>query len=59
MNETRGSRIGEDIAAANRQFMETFERQDAQGMAELYTDDGAVYPPGADMMQGHAAIQAF
>lgn len=48
-----------DIAARNRQFMEAFAAQDAAGIAVLYTDDGQILPPDADVMTGIAAIQAF
>lgn len=45
------------IAAATRQFIDAFMRQDAAGCASLYTADGATLPPNADIARGHAAIQ--
>ena len=51
--------IGETIANANVDFMVTFNRGDAAGMAELYTEDGQVLPPNSDFVTGKEAIQAF
>ena len=51
--------IREVIADANNDFMVTFGRGDAAGMADLYTDDGQLLPPNSDFMTGKEAIQAF
>ncbi|KPK04105.1 MAG: hypothetical protein AMJ56_18035 [Anaerolineae bacterium SG8_19] len=39
--------------------MVNFNRGDAAGMADLYTDDGQVLPPNSDFVIGKEAIQAF
>ena len=47
------------IAAANQKFMETFARQDAAGMAGLYTGDGQLLPANSDFVTGTEAIEQF
>jgi uncharacterized protein (TIGR02246 family) len=47
------------ITAANENFMATFLRGDAAGMASLYTDDGQLLPTNSEVVSGSAAIQAF
>ena len=51
--------IHEAIENANKDFMVTFSRGDALGMANLYTDDGQVLPPNSDFVTGKEAIQGF
>jgi uncharacterized protein (TIGR02246 family) len=51
--------VREAIAAADDQFMATFSRGDAAGLAALYTEQGQLLPPNADFMIGREAIQAF
>ncbi len=59
MQEAAKTHIAEEIAAANAKFMEAFNRGDAAGVAALYTEDGAILPPNADITSGREAIQAF
>ncbi len=47
------------IAAANRKFMDAFARQDAAGMADLYTMDGQLLPANSDFVTGASAIEEF
>ena len=47
------------IAAANENFMATFKRGDAAGMAALYTENGQLLPPNSDFVTGRQAIQAL
>lgn len=47
------------IASANQNFMDAFTRQDAAGLAALYTDDTKLLPPGFPMMTGREAVQSF
>ena len=47
------------IAAANRNFMETFARADAEGMGRLYTNNGQLLPTNSDFVTGIEAVQAF
>ncbi len=59
MKDVIMSHITEAIAAANAKFVEAFSRQDAAGVAALYTEDGAILPPNAEIMRGRGAIQPF
>ena len=45
------------IEAATRQLTEAFGRRDAAGCASLYTEQGAMLPPNADIARGRQAIQ--
>jgi ketosteroid isomerase-like protein len=36
-----------------------FARGDAAALAGMYTEDASLLPPGAEMIRGRAAIQAF
>jgi uncharacterized protein (TIGR02246 family) len=47
------------IAAANLKFMEAFARQDAAGMAGMYTADGQLMPANSDFVSGTSAIEQF
>ena len=47
------------IESANEQFGQAVQRSDAAGLAELYSEDGAVLPPDAPMIQGRKQIEAF
>ena len=47
------------IAAANREFMEAFARQDAAGMASMYTAEGQLLPANSDFVSGTSAIEQF
>ena len=51
--EVRGA-----IEAATRQLIDAFGQRDAAGCASLYTADGAMLPPNADIAWGRQAIQA-
>ncbi len=45
------------IEAATRQLIDAFGQRDAAGCASLYTEQGAMLPPGADIARGRQAIQ--
>jgi len=47
------------IAAASREFSARYERGDAAGQAEIYVEDGIIFPPGRPAIRGRAAIQEF
>jgi uncharacterized protein (TIGR02246 family) len=49
----------EAIAAANQNFMASFARGDAAGMAALYTANGQLLPTHSDFITGTQAIQGF
>jgi uncharacterized protein (TIGR02246 family) len=48
-----------EIEAANRRFMEAFERGDAASIARLYTASGQLLPAHSDFVAGTTAIQRF
>lgn len=56
---TSASDVREDIGSVNRQFETKFANRDATGMAQLYTQDAMLMPPGAPTQQGHTAIGGF
>jgi uncharacterized protein (TIGR02246 family) len=51
--------VREAIAAADVEFVASFGKGDAAGVAALYTEQGQLLPPNADFMVGREAIQAF
>ncbi len=51
--------IKADIDAANGKFVAAFNKGDAAGVAQLYTEQATALPPGAPMVKGRAAIQSF
>lgn len=53
------SSIRQQIDNTNAAFVAALRRGDSAGMAAVYTADGQLLPPGAPMMSGKAAIQAF
>ena len=58
-NQGTSTGVQEAIAAADENFMSTFNRGDAAGMGDLYTENGQLLPTGSDFVTGKAAIQAF
>ena len=42
----------DEIVAANKVFMATFDKGDAEGLSMLYTEDCKVMPTGAPTMTG-------
>jgi uncharacterized protein (TIGR02246 family) len=51
--------IKADIDAANQKFVAAFNKGDAAGVAQLYTEQATALPPHAPMAKGRAAIQTF
>ena len=47
------------IQSLNDRFVQAFNTGDAAAVAALYTEDAVILPPGAEMMKGKSAIQAF
>ena len=47
------------IQKLNDAFEAAFARGDAVALAGMYTEDASLLPPGAEMIRGRAAIQAF
>jgi uncharacterized protein (TIGR02246 family) len=50
-------RAEDAIRAADQRFAEAFNRGDSAALAEFYTPDAAVLPPGAPRADGRAAIE--
>jgi uncharacterized protein (TIGR02246 family) len=48
-----------EIDAINGKWMEFFNKSDFAGIAQLYTDDAMVLPPGSSLVKGRAAIEAM
>jgi uncharacterized protein (TIGR02246 family) len=55
----RSEDVRDAIESGNRAFTAAFLRGDAQAVAELYTSDAQVLPPGAGTVAGRTAIAAF
>ena len=51
--------LNDEIKSANRNFMETFGRADAEGMGKLYTGDGQLLPANSDFITGTEGIRNF
>lgn len=51
--------IEAEIDAANAKFVAAFNKGDAAGVAQLYTEQATALPPGAPMAKGRTAIQNF
>ena len=49
----------EGIEAANQRFEAAFNRGDAAAVAELYTSDAALLPPGEARVDGRPAIELY
>ena len=47
------------IQAHNERFNAAFNSGDMAAVAQLYTEDARILPPGAEMMQGREAIQGY
>jgi ketosteroid isomerase-like protein len=47
------------ITECNRKFMSAFHQSDAQQIAELYTSDAMLLPPGSPPITGYSAIEGF
>jgi uncharacterized protein (TIGR02246 family) len=47
------------ITECNRKFMSAFHQGDAQQIAELYTSDAMLLPPGSAPVIGRSAIEGF
>ena len=59
MTQSTSTEVRDAIAAANEDFMATFNQGDAAGLAALYTERGQLLPPNSDFLTGRRAIQAF
>ena len=53
------AKLLEEITAANKIFMDTFNKEDAATLVSFYTEDGQLLPPNAGVIEGKEAMQAF
>jgi uncharacterized protein (TIGR02246 family) len=51
--------ISQAIAQVNKRFTVAFEEGNAAGLADLYTEDGQLLPPGSAPISGKGGIEAF
>lgn len=51
--------VRQAVEAGNRAFVQAFDGRDAAKLASLYTENGAVLPPGAEKASGRDAIRKF
>ena len=58
-NQGTSTGVQAAIAAANENFMAAFNRWDAAGLADFYTENGQLLATGSDFVTGRTAIQAF
>jgi ketosteroid isomerase-like protein len=58
-NEAPSPTLAQQIEAANAKFVDFFNKGDFDGIASLYTENAAAFPPGSSMVQGRAAIEAM
>jgi len=54
---TNGTALRKAIEAQTAKWAAAYNRQDAAGVAALYTEDAIVLPPNHDMVQGRKAIE--
>lgn len=59
MMETEAVDVSGDIRAQNQVFMDAYRAGDTGTLSSVYTDDAQLLPPGADPVEGRAAIQAY
>jgi uncharacterized protein (TIGR02246 family) len=59
VNQGTSTAVQAAIAAVNENFMAAFNRWDAAGLADLYTENWQLLATGSDFVTGRAAIQAF
>ncbi|GAB3204334.1 uncharacterized protein (TIGR02246 family) [Pontibacter aydingkolensis] len=48
-----------EIMNVNKKFMQAFAQGNAEGVANLYTDEGMLLPAGMDIIKGKQAVQDF
>lgn len=51
--------LSTEIRRANDRFESAFARQNAAGLAQLYTEDDMLLPTGSDIIEGLPAIERF
>ncbi len=56
---TNGAALRKTIEAQSAKWAAAYNRQDAAGVAALYTEDAIVLPPNHEMVQGRQAIEVL
>jgi uncharacterized protein (TIGR02246 family) len=51
--------LSDAVRNGNAAWVAAYNRGDAKAVAALYSDQATVLPPGADLVQGRPAVQAF
>jgi len=51
--------VSDEIAEANLNFMEAFNKGDAAALAMKYTSDAKLYPSNSDVIEGREAVEGF
>jgi ketosteroid isomerase-like protein len=51
--------VSSEIQSLNEEFRAAFKSGDPAAVAARYTEDGKLYPPNSEMMEGQAAITAY
>jgi uncharacterized protein (TIGR02246 family) len=51
--------IRSEIEQRDEEFMNTFNRGDARGLAALYSEEGMVLPPNSEVVTGRQQIASF
>jgi uncharacterized protein (TIGR02246 family) len=59
MTQSTSTELRDAIAAGEEDYMATFSRGDAAGLAAFFTEGGQLLPPNSDFVTGRQAIQAF
>lgn len=57
--ETLTANINTEISQANKKFEENFKNSNPKAIADLYTTDATLLPPGADFIKGKQGIADF
>ena len=58
-NSAFAAGVRDAIDKANAAWLAAYGRGDAAAIAKLYTENATTLPPGRDMVQGRAAIEAL
>ncbi len=56
--EQHNAKAKTEIINANKAFVAAFNRGDAAGLADLYTEDGSLMPTHSDIVNGKAGVAA-
>ena len=57
--DNKGGEVRAAVEAANKQFIEAFNKGDAAAVAAMYSADARLLPPNGPMGEGRQAVQQF